>query len=280
MRSTITILLEHLLGDSIFGTNLVSTDTDDESESRTKYRKLKARLQEIEKKKKSKSTYFFIIIFFILAAILSYYMLLMENEIPNFSILGLSIAIIIGILVGCACSIYLYTLFEMREIHLRGRIFEYEFDNVQDKVGDDVFENSIKMSYKYLDQYYLQTREQAQRGFFVTVCVAILGAMLIFTGIVIMFFGSLESSYVICASGVITEFISAIFFYLYNRTVSSMSRYHNKLVLSQNISIALKVSDSLPPEDSAKAKNLIVAELLKDINIHLVKNDSPSESSK
>lgn len=52
-----------------------------------------------------------------------------------------------------------------------------------------------------------------------------------------------------------------------------MSKYHNKLVLSQNISIALKIADSLPEEDKVKTKNLIVTELLKDINTHLVKDE-------
>lgn len=55
-----------------------------------------------------------------------------------------------------------------------------------------------------------------------------------------------------------------------------MSKYHNKLVLSQNISIALKVSDTLPEEDSIKAKNVIINELLKDINIYLTKSDIES----
>ncbi len=89
-----------------------------------------------------------------------------------------------------------------------------------------------------------------------------------------MFLEKAEPSYVTCASGVITEFIAAIFFYLYNKTVSSMSKYHNKLVLSQNISIALKVADTLPSDDKTKSKNMIISELLKDINTYLIKNDS------
>ena len=161
----------------------------------------------------------------------------------------------------------------MREGALRRKILEYEADNVQDEVIEDIFENSIKMSYKYLDQYYLQTREQAQRGFFVTVCVAVFGALLIFVGVIAMFLGRTQPSYITCASGVITEFIAAVFFYLYNKTVSSMSKYHNKLVLSQNVSIALKVADSLPAEDKVKTKNIIITELLKDINTYLIKND-------
>ena len=90
-----------------------------------------------------------------------------------------------------------------------------------------------------------------------------------------MYFGVVEPSYITCGAGVITEFISAVFFYLYNKTVSSMSKYHNKLVLSHNISTALKVAETLPESQQIEAKNLIVSELLKDINTHMTKQDSP-----
>ena len=93
-----------------------------------------------------------------------------------------------------------------------------------------------------------------------------------------MFFEKAQPSVITCAAGVITEFIAAVFFYLYNRTISSMSKYHNKLVLSQNISIALKIADSLPEQDKVKTKDLIVTELLKDINGQLVKDDVGSSN--
>lgn len=154
------------------------------------------------------------------------------------------------------------------------KIFDSEKEKIKEKVDDDVFENSIKLSYKYLDEYYSQTRDQAQKGFYVTVFVAVFGALLIASGIIIMYIGKIEPAYVTCAAGVITEFISAIFFYLYNRTITSMSAYHNKLVLSQNISIALKVADSLPEEDKTKSKNLIIEELLKNVNSYLIAPDN------
>ena len=58
-----------------------------------------------------------------------------------------------------------------------------------------------------------------------------------------------------------------------------MSKYHNKLVLSQSISIALKVSESLNEEDKVETKKLIVAELMKDINNHLVRTDGNEKSN-
>lgn len=240
--------------------------------SEKEYHKLKVRLQELEKQRKGKKMYSLVALLSLIAVLLSFLFVFDTLNYPlTFSTIAGSL--LLGGVVGAIASLYVSMLYEMREGTLRRKILEYEADNTQDEVTEDIFENSIKISYKYLDQYYLQTREQAQRGFFVTVCVAVFGALLIFVGVVAMFLEKVQPSYITCASGVITEFIAAVFFYLYNKTVSSMSKYHNKLVLSQNVSIALKVADSLPPDDKTKTKNLIITELLKDINTYLVKND-------
>ena len=242
-----------------------------DSMSESDYRKIKVRLQELQQKRKGKSIKllsFVVSGISMLVSLFSFFYIYDEITIPNVVISAVVSATIAGFFVA-----YLGLFSEMRESTLRRKILEYEAEHIKEDVEEDVFENSIKMSYKYLDQYYLQTREQAHRGFLVTVCVAIFGALLIGVGIVAMFLGLAQPSIITCAAGIITEFIAAVFFYLYNRTISSMSKYHNKLVLSQNISIALKIADSLPEEDNAKAKNLIVTELLKDINNHLIKDD-------
>ena len=159
-------------------------------------------------------------------------------------------------------------------------ILEYEVNNniieeVKQKVDEDIYENLIKISYTYLDQYYLLVREQAQKSFFITLGISIVGAILVIIGIISMLFGLIEPSYISAGAGVLTEFISAVFFYLYNRTVISMSRYHNKLVLSQNISLAIKIVDSMPESEQSKVKESIITELLKDINSYLIsKEDS------
>ncbi len=59
-----------------------------------------------------------------------------------------------------------------------------------------------------------------------------------------------------------------------------MSAYHNKLVLSHNISIALKVAESLPKEDKVKSKNLIIEELLKNVNSYLIIPDNSVNDKK
>lgn len=241
--------------------------------TKKEYNKLKASLQELERRKKSKIPY-------LIAAILGLCVSLSCYRYFDFSrpYEKIYIIVIASVVIGSMFAFMFYSYYrlilDIRESSMRRKIYEYEALHIKEDVKEDVFENSIKMSYKYLDQYYLQTREQAQRGFFVTVSVAVFGALLIGGGIIAMFAGCTSPAYITCASGVITEFIAAVFFYLYNKTISSMSNYHNKLVLSQNISIALKVADSLPTEDKVKAKNKIVEELLKDINTHLIKSDA------
>lgn len=185
------------------------------------------------------------------------------------SMFGVIIGMVMGTVLSFACM--------MQENQIRRILYEYEAENLQDDVQEDVFENSIKMSSKYLNEYYAQTREQAHNGFIVTFIVSIVGVGLIVIGIVALFFEKTKPSYVTCASGVMTEFIATIFFYLYNKTIVSMSKYHNKLVLSHNISIALRVADTLPDDDKTKSKNLIISELLKDVNNHLIYSDSEKD---
>ncbi len=243
-----------------------------EQNSKQERQKLQAQLESLAQRRKSKLLLFFCLLisaFLSLMVVFSYY-----QSYETFDVATIVFSIGFSFAIGFFMIFYIKFMFEMKENSIRRKISEIDAVYTQKDVEEDVFENSIKMSYKYLDQYYLQTKEQAQRGFVVTVGVAIFGAILIGGGIIAMFFGATNPSYITCASGVITEFIAAVFFYLYNKTISSMSKYHNKLVLSQSISIALKVSESLSEGDKVETKKLIVSELMKDINSHLVRNDS------
>lgn len=247
-----------------------------ENSNEKEYKKLKLRLETLKKRKKQ---YELFVGSMTSIAVSVLGLVCFRDIFYTEKLLWIILSIACGASCGLLIVLYSNLMFEMQENRIRREMIEYEAEDIKEDVKEDIFENSIKMSYKYLDQYYLQTREQAQKGFLATVCIAVFGAILIGAGIIAMFLGKTNPSYVTCASGVITEFISAIFFYLYNKTISSMSKYHNKLVLSQNISIALKVAESLSTDDKIKAKNQIINELLKDINSYLVKSES-EESKK
>lgn len=235
------------------------------------YKKLKHKFEELQRIKSGKYIVLTGVMVFLIVLFALSKLYIDENGIHLYNLYKIAF---LGITMGIISSLIRYFYFKSNDDELQDLIIAFESAYIQKEVQENIYENSIKMSYKYLDQYYAQTKDQAQKGFFITVCVSVFGAILIGIGIVSMFMDNANPSYVTCASGVITEFIASIFFYMYNKTVSSMSKYHNKLVLSHNISIALKVADTLPSEDKIKNKNLIISELLKDMNNHLIKSDS------
>ena len=207
--------------------------------------------------------------------IMNVFVLVFKKNIEHIGVISVIIAVIAG-------SLFIAYNDRLKQKYKRLllKINDYQKEEVKEMVDEDVFENAIKLSYKYLDEYYSQTREQAQRGFYVTISIAVAGFGLIVAGVVMMFMEKMSMATITCVAGVITEFISSIFFYLYNKTVNSMSAYHNKLVLSHNISIALKVAESLPEKDNIKSKNLIIEELLKNINSYLIIPDNDEEHKK
>ena len=135
---------------------------------------------------------------------------------------------------------------------------------------NDFFDGLIKLSDDYLRAYYSQTKVQAQNSFMVSLAIGIFGVLVISVGIVMLFADKTNPAYVTTAAGVMTEFISAVFFAFYNSTVKSMSKYHNKLVLSQNISIALRVAEELPEEMKGSVRADLIKQLVQDINKHIV----------
>jgi hypothetical protein len=48
-----------------------------------------------------------------------------------------------------------------------------------------------------------------------------------------------------------------------------MADYHRKLVFTQNIGLALKISDGLPADEKTQAQRALIETLSKDINQYL-----------
>lgn len=137
------------------------------------------------------------------------------------------------------------------------------------KVKEDFFTTLVEINFKYIDKYYLQTQVQADNSFYLSRLAAVLSLIIIGAGIVGMFFGLTSPAYVTTAAGVIGELFATVFFYLYNRTILKMGQYHQKLVLTQNISLALKITEQLPPEQKSQAQMTLIKSLTKNINHYL-----------
>ncbi|EFL49831.1 hypothetical protein DesfrDRAFT_3467 [Solidesulfovibrio fructosivorans JJ]] len=110
--------------------------------------------------------------------------------------------------------------------------------------GNDIFKYVLLTNISALDGYIAQTRIQAAQSFRLCQIVAVLGFMLILFGIGLgVYFsmvmnGQVDIAYLSAGAGLLTEFISGIFFYMYNKSLKQINRFHDKLVVMQQASIA------------------------------------------
>jgi hypothetical protein len=144
-------------------------------------------------------------------------------------------------------------------------------EQLQENLDDNFFTNLVKINFKYIDQYYLQTQLQADKSFSLCAIAAVTSLLVILTGVSMLFFrqSAKDAGYVATSAGVLGEFIASVFFYLYNRTILKMGEYHQKLVLTQNVSLALKISEELPAAEQVVARSKLIDYLSKDINTFL-----------
>jgi hypothetical protein len=162
---------------------------------------------------------------------------------------------------------------------------EARTENLQEDLEQNFFTNLVKINFNYIDKYYLQTQTQADKSFLLCAVAASVSFLLILGGIVLLFVrpNAKEAGYIATASGTLGEFIAAVFFYLYNRTITKMGEYHQKLVLTQNICLALKISEELPSAEQVTARSKLIDYLSKDINWFLtarpIEEEKPSKKA-
>src|ERR1700730_2186748 len=142
-------------------------------------------------------------------------------------------------------------------------------EQIQGELEQDFVTNLVRINFKYIDAYYLQTKLQADKSFNFALSSAVVSLLLIIVGIFLSLLGKTNSATVSAGAGILGEFISAVFFYLYNQTIAKMADYHRKLVFTQNIGLALKISDGLPPDEKSQAQRALIEALSRNINQYL-----------
>lgn len=141
---------------------------------------------------------------------------------------------------------------------------------VQEADGRDLvrempyFDRLVTINVDNLAAYYSLVKEQTDKSFQVSVVVGVVGFVLIAVGLVAGFVVPAQDgpaiAYLATGSGVVTEFIAGIFFFLYNRTVAQMKGYHDSLLQVQNILLSFKiVGDTAEGVERTK----MVADMLK-----------------
>jgi hypothetical protein len=154
-------------------------------------------------------------------------------------------------------------------------------EELSENIQEDFFTKLVQINFKYIDQYYLQTQEQAEKSFRLAVFASVSGLVILAFGIVMMYFNLDKekelAGILTTSSGILSQFIAAVFFYLYNQTIIKMSQYHQKLVITQNISLALKITADMDKDEKAKSLTQLVDRLTSDVNKYLVSDHEPKK---
>jgi hypothetical protein len=186
----------------------------------------------------------------------------------------LPIVLLLGVLPG---SIFYFAVLFGKRLYFRfwqksleSQLLSENASSLQEAINEEnFFTNLVAINFKYIDKYYLQTQVQADKSFFLCMVAAVVSLFIIVVGILLMFSNKVAPAYLTTATGAFGEIIATVFFYLYNRTISEMGEYHQKLVLTQNISLAMKIAQSLPEAERSKAQIGLIECLTKDINMYL-----------
>jgi len=132
----------------------------------------------------------------------------------------------------------------------------------------DVFKYLLLIDTAALEGYNAQTRLQAQESFRVSKYVAVVGFVLIAIGIGLgissNFIGksAIDAAYLASLAGILTEFISGVFFYLYNRTLQQLNRFHNSMLESKMTITSFLANSLIEDKNKRDDSNAELSKLL------------------
>jgi hypothetical protein len=130
------------------------------------------------------------------------------------------------------------------------------FGSTDAGAGTTYFDSLVKINVENLGEYYSLVKLHTSNSFRAAIAAGVLGFVFILLGLGLGLVreGNTQTVAIIStAAGIITNFISAIFFYLYNRTVQQLKSYHDSLLNVQNIMLSFKIIGDLQSADTKAA---------------------------
>jgi hypothetical protein len=130
----------------------------------------------------------------------------------------------------------------------------------------DYFDKLVKINVENLSAYYELVKIQTDKSFKASLWVAYFGALLIIVGLGLGFMrtdATDKITYIATGAGILTEFISGVFFWLFTKTVRQLRGYHDSLLAVQNILLSFKlVSETRDPKEKSQMVGMMCEFLL------------------
>jgi hypothetical protein len=130
------------------------------------------------------------------------------------------------------------------------------------EMQSEYFGSLVKLNIESLSEYYNLVKLHTSNSFRATLAAGLVGFFFIIFGLMIGLLGRDNAQMVAVistASGIIINFVAAIFFYLYNQTVRQLKSYHDNLLDVQNVLLSFKILEGLPKNE---AKSQMILQLL------------------
>ncbi|SEJ89796.1 hypothetical protein SAMN05660742_12269 [Propionispira arboris] len=132
----------------------------------------------------------------------------------------------------------------------------------------DYFTPLVNLNIKNLGDYYELVKESNAKSFWVALIMSGIGITIIFLAIMAGFSGNPEYkdvAYISTVAGVFIELITGLLFYLYNKTIIQLKKYHSSLLDMQNVLLSFKLIGDVKDEK-------VKIELMKEMLSFLVKH--------
>ena len=136
------------------------------------------------------------------------------------------------------------------------------------KEEDSILAN-IQQILDQATEYYEINKSQAKSSFTVSIAAMMFGFLIIAVGILVFYFKvnpNVQTIAIILISGIITEFISGAYFWLYNKNIQQLNYFFDKLVKLQDTMLAVTMIDRV--DEKAQSDMLI-----KVISVLITRNE-------
>ncbi|HTI71216.1 MAG TPA: hypothetical protein VMF06_14700 [Candidatus Limnocylindria bacterium] len=144
--------------------------------------------------------------------------------------------------------------------NLTGDLANTAFQQEHGKVAASVVRKASDVN-ALLKASYNSAQQSETRSGYAVLGALLLGFIAILAGVLAVFIGKANSGWVASIAGVIMEFISYGFFKFHGEMAKIKDKYHEQLLISDKLMVALEIADSLPQPERDKQRVKIITKL-------------------
>ena len=140
----------------------------------------------------------------------------------------------------------------------------------QIKNTDNVIELMVK-NVAELREYYVISKQQANKAFSSALLVCFLGFIVFISGIFISYISNQNVIIFTTISGGIVEIVSGLFFWLYKNSIHQLNIYHERLGTTEKYLTAMQLIEKMSPDKKDNNYRYLIEVMLID-NSSIVRN--------